>query len=69
MIRTRSLVVAASLFAALTLSGCEDPCAGLAKKADPAAQELMEKGYEVSKDMGDDVECELQPNGKWEEDV
>jgi len=68
MIRTRSLVVAASLFAALTLSGCEDPCAGLAKKADPAAQELMEKGYEVSIEQGED-ECELQPDGEWKVDA
>ena len=62
-------LLAALVLTVPLLTGCEDPCLGMEEKADPAAQELMEKGYEVSKDMGDDVECELQPNGKWEEDV
>lgn len=64
----RLALPALMLLSTLLLTGCEDPCVGLDKKADPAAQALMQKGYEVSIEVGD-AECELQPNGQWEVDA
>ena len=68
--RVHQLVAAplAATALALTLTGCEDPCKDMKTTAPPEAAELMEQGYEVSKDVGDS-ECELQPDGKWTVDA
>lgn len=66
MTRTVIVLMAAGM---LLLTGCEDPCKDMAKDAPPEAKQLMEKGYEVSYPVTEDLECELQPSGRWVEDA
>lgn len=64
--RTLAAVFVAA-FLATSLTGCSDPCTSFNGKADPAAQELTDKGYEVEREVNG-TDCELQPDGSWSTD-
>lgn len=54
---------------ALTLTGCASPCAELPRDRELAS--TIGTGYEVEREVESNMgstECELQPDGSWQED-